>query len=314
VLLYFDPYDPCMRFLLLSFAIFAVFPSFAHATADETYEEEMAHKQQAQAPSGDDVLPGLHQLSFDGPIALSKSTNFPYGFQQKDIAPPFRLGIKLEPTLTRRNTVGVWFNANLGFLQTNIAPIIDAAFGFKFKLDNKWYLLFGLQFTDQELPQNGAINQSQFDTTYFGLIGGFGYHDPHWDARLNLKSVFYHDTPIASDEGIETDVAHDATFIEGITVTYTTSFGLKGLASVDEYSFGKTGIVSKEFALGFDAHSETRFRLGASYEIAPFEIRAESRFTAGVGDQIENSYCAIFLNDDYVLSPVVLYLGVAWNF
>jgi hypothetical protein len=303
-----------MQKLALLFSIWglctasAAFAAPPESAADQDFEQEMARTRLL-----DDETPGVRQLSLDGPIALSKSSSLPYGFRQKDIAPPFRLGIKTEPTLTNRQNVGMWLNADLGFLQTNLAPILDLAFGWKIKL-NRWYLLFGGQITDQQLPKNGPINQSQFDTTYFGLLGGFGFHDSHWDTLLKVKSVFYSDTQIAGNEGIETDVAHDATLIENLTIVYTTDFGLKGLAGVDFYNFGKTGVVSKEFALGFDSHNETRFRIGASYDIAPFVVRAEARFTAGVGDQIENSYSAIFLNDDYVLSPVVLVLGVAWNF
>jgi hypothetical protein len=278
------------------------------SAADQDFEQEMARTRMME-----DVTPGVRQLSLDGPIALSKSSSLPYGFQQKDIAPPFRLGVKLDPTLSKRQNAGLWLDADLDFLQTNLAPILDLALGWKIKIDH-WYVFFGGQITDQQLPKNGPIHQSQFDTTYFGLIAGVGYHDSHWDTRLKLKSVFYSDAQIAGNEGIETDVAHDATFIENLTVTYSTGFGLKGLAGVDLYNFGKTGIVSKEFAYGYDTHNETRFRVGASYDIAPFTVRAEARFTAGVGDQIENSYSAVFLNDDYVLSPVVLILGVAWNF
>jgi hypothetical protein len=294
-----------MRFLIVVLMLSAF---SAYAGTDEDFEQEMARTRQLE-----DQTPAIHQLSFDAPIALSTSSALPYGFQQKDIAPAFRLGLKIDPALSKRQNAGLWLNAELGFLQTNLAPILDLAAGLKFKLD-RWYVFFGGQITDQQLPKNGPINQSQFDTTYYGLIGGIGYRDPHWDLSMKLKSVFYSDTAIASNEGIETDVAHDATVIENLTAVYSTDFKLKGLAGIDLYNFGKTGIVSKEFALGFDTKNVVRFRIGASYEIAPFEIRAESRFTAGIGDPVENSYRAIFLNDDYLLSPVVLYLGVAWNF
>jgi hypothetical protein len=291
--------------LLLALLLFA---AHAGASDDPAFDQEMARAQLLEDP-----VPAIHQLSFDGPVTLSRSTAYPYGFQEKDIAPPFKLGIKLEPALSKRSNSGMWLNANLGFLETGFAPILDLSLGWKFKLD-KWYVFFGGQITDQALPHQSPIYQSQFDTTYFGLIAGFGYRVSHWDFNLKMKSVFYHDTPIVSNEGIETDVAHDATFIESLSVVYTTDFGLKGLVGADAYSFGKTGVVSKEFAYGIGTGSMARFRVGASYDIAPFEVRAESRFTTGVGDQIENSYRAIFLNDDDVLSPIVLYLGVAWNF